>query len=41
LSQFWRAGDVGSIQSTAGLPNLMAEFDSRRTVTVRTDLATV
>jgi len=27
LSQFWRAGDVGSIRSTA-------EFDNRRTVTV-------
>ena len=33
LSQFWRAGDVGSIRSTAGLPISMAEFDSRRTVT--------
>jgi len=35
LSQFWRAGDVGSIQSTAGLPISMAEFDNRRTVTLR------
>ena len=34
LSQFWRAGDVGSIRSTAGLPISMAEFDNRRTVTV-------
>ena len=34
LSQFWRAGDVGSIRSTAGLPNSMAEFDNRRTVTI-------
>jgi len=33
LSQFWRAGDVGSIRSTAGLPVSMAEFDNRRTVT--------
>ena len=33
LSQFWRAGDVGSIRSTAGLPISMAEFDNRRTVT--------
>jgi len=33
LSQFWRAGDVGSIRTTAGLPNLMAKFDNRRTVT--------
>ena len=35
LLQFWRAGDVGSIRSTAGLPISMAEFDNRRTVTVR------
>ena len=34
LSQFWRAGDVGSIRSTAGLPISMAEFDNRRTVTI-------
>ena len=34
LSQFWRAGGVGSIRSTAGLPISMAEFDNRRTVTV-------
>ena len=34
LSQFWRAGDVGSIRSTAGLPISMAEFDNRRTVTL-------
>ena len=34
VSQFWRAGDVGSIRSTAGLPISMAEFDNRRTVTV-------
>jgi len=34
LSQFWRAGDVGSIRSTAGLPVSMAEFDNRRTVTL-------
>ena len=34
LSQFWRAGDVGSIRTTAGLPISMAEFDNRRTVTV-------
>jgi len=35
LSQFWRAGDVGtgSIRTTAGLPISMAEFDDRRTVT--------
>jgi len=33
LSQFWRAGDVGSIRTTAGLPISMAEFDNRRTVT--------
>jgi len=33
MSQFWRAGDVGSIRTTAGLPNSMAEFDNRRTVT--------
>ena len=33
LSQFWRAGDVGSIRSTAGLPISMAEFDNRRSVT--------
>jgi len=34
LSQFWRAGDVGSIRSTAGLPISMTEFDDRRTVTI-------
>jgi len=34
LSQFWRARDVGSIRSTAGLPISMAEFDNRRTVTI-------
>jgi len=34
LSQFWRAGDVCSIRSTAGLPISMAEFDNRRTVTI-------
>ena len=34
LPQFWRAGDVGSIRTTAGLPNSMAEFDDRLTVTV-------
>jgi len=34
LSQFWRAGDVGSIRSTAGLSTSMAEFDNRRTVTL-------
>ena len=34
LAQFWRAGDVGSIRSTAGLPVSMAEFDNRRTVTL-------
>ena len=34
LSQFWRAGGVGSIRSTAGLPISMAEFDNRRTVTI-------
>ena len=34
LSQFWQAGDVGSIRSTAGLPISMAELDNRRTVTV-------
>jgi len=34
LSQFWRAGDVGSIWSMAGFSNSMAEFDNRRTVTV-------
>ena len=33
LSQFWRAGDVGSIRSTAGFPISMAELDNRRTVT--------
>ena len=27
LSQFWRAEDAGSIRSTAGLSNSMAEFD--------------
>jgi len=32
LSQFWRAGDVGIIRSTAGLPISMAEFDNRRAV---------
>jgi len=31
LSQFWRAGDVTSIWTTAGLPISMAEFDDRRT----------
>ena len=34
LSQFCRAGDVGSIRSTAGLPISMTEFDNRRTVTI-------
>jgi len=34
LPQFWRAGDVGGIRTTAGLPNSMAEFDDRLTVTV-------
>ena len=33
-SQFWPAGDVGSIRSTAGLPISMTEFDNRRTVTI-------
>jgi len=32
LSQFWRAGDVGSIRTTAGLPISMAKFDDHRTV---------
>ena len=31
--QFWRAGDVGSIRTMAGLPISMTEFDNRRTVT--------
>ena len=35
LSQLWRAGDVGSIRTTAGLPISMAEFDNRRTVTTQ------
>ena len=34
LPQFWRAGDVGSIRTMAGLSNSMTEFDNRRTVTV-------
>ena len=33
LPQFWRAGDVSSIRTTAGLPISMAEFANRRTVT--------
>ena len=33
LPQLWRAGDVGSIRTTAGLSISMAEFDNRRTVT--------
>ena len=36
LPQFWRAGDAGSIRTTAGLSNSMAEFDNRRTVTTLT-----
>jgi len=31
LPHFWRAGDAGSIRTTAGLSNLMTEFDNRRT----------
>ena len=34
LPQFWRAGEVGSIRTMAGLLNSMTEFDNRRTVTV-------
>ena len=33
-SQFWRAGDAGSIRSTAGHSNSIAEFDNRRTVII-------
>jgi len=34
LSQFWQAGGaIGSVQTTAGLPLSMAEFNSRRAVT--------
>jgi len=35
LSQFWQAGDaIGSVRTTAGLPISMAEFTSRRSVTI-------
>jgi len=35
LSQFWQAGDViGSVRTTADLPNSMVEFNNRRTVTI-------
>jgi len=33
VPQFWRAGDLGSIRTTAGLSNSMTEFDNRCTVT--------